>query len=87
MGLEVRHEENLREHYALTLKAWCENLVENWDACVAEAGVGTARVWGLYMAGSRLGFERNVVQLHQVLGVKLGSKGEADLPLRPWWEG
>ena len=87
VGLEVRHEENLREHYALTLKAWCENLVENWDACVAEAGVGTARVWGLYMAGSRLGFERNVVQLHQVLGVKLGSKGEADLPLRPWWEG
>ncbi|RRQ27883.1 methyltransferase domain-containing protein [Rhodococcus sp. Eu-32] len=87
VGLEVRHEENLREHYALTLKAWCQNLVDNWDACVAEAGVGTARVWGLYMAGSRLGFERNVVQLHQVLGVKLGPKGEADVPLRPWWEG
>ncbi|SNS52746.1 class I SAM-dependent methyltransferase [Rhodococcoides kyotonense] len=86
-GIEVRHEENLREHYALTLKAWCKNLVDNWDACVAEAGVGTARVWGLYMAGSRLGFERNVVQLHQVLGVKLGPKGEADVPLRPWWEG
>lgn len=86
-GLEVRHEENLREHYALTLKAWCKNLVDNWDACVEEAGVGTARVWGLYMAGSRLGFERNVVQLHQVLGVKVGPKGEADVPLRPWWEG
>ena len=87
VGLEVRHEENLREHYALTLKAWCKNLVDNWDACVAEAGEGTARVWGLYMAGSRLGFERNVVQLHQVLGVKLGPKGAADVPLRPWWEG
>jgi cyclopropane-fatty-acyl-phospholipid synthase len=87
VGLEVRHEENLREHYALTLKAWCQNLVDNWDACVEEAGVGTARVWGLYMAGSRLGFERNVVQLHQVLGVKLGPKGEADVPLRPWWNG
>jgi cyclopropane-fatty-acyl-phospholipid synthase len=87
VGLEVRHEENLREHYALTLKAWCKNLVDNWDACVAEAGEGTARVWGLYMAGSRLGFERNVVQLHQVLGVKLGPKGEANVPLRPWWEG
>ena len=23
----------------------------NWDACVAEVGEGTARVWGLYMAG------------------------------------
>ena len=26
----------------------------NWDACVAEVGEGTARVWGLYMAASRL---------------------------------
>ena len=37
-GLEVRHEENLREHYALTLRGWCANLVANWDACVAEVG-------------------------------------------------
>lgn len=87
VGLEVRHEENLREHYALTLAGWCQNLVDNWDACVAEAGEGTARVWGLYMAGSRLGFERNVVQLHQILAVKLGPKGQADVPLRPWWNG
>ncbi|MCZ4520001.1 class I SAM-dependent methyltransferase [Rhodococcus ruber] len=87
VGLEVRHEENLREHYALTLAGWCRNLVDNWDACVAEAGEGTARVWGLYMAGSRLGFERNVVQLHQVLAVKLGPKGQANVPLRPWWNG
>ncbi len=56
-GLEVRHEENLREHYAMTLAGWCRNLVDNWDECVAEVGEGTARVWGLYMAGSRLGFE------------------------------
>ncbi len=87
MGLEVRHEENLREHYALTLAGWCRNLVDNWDKCVAEVGEGTAKVWGLYMAGSRLGFERNVVQLHQVLAVKLGPNGEADVPLRPWWKG
>ncbi|MGF7122993.1 class I SAM-dependent methyltransferase [Rhodococcus sp. AG1013] len=87
VGLEVRHEENLREHYALTLAGWCRNLVENWDACVAEVGEGTAKVWGLYMAGSRLGFERNVVQLHQVLAVKLGPDGEANVPLRPWWKG
>ncbi|WP_068279590.1 class I SAM-dependent methyltransferase [Aldersonia kunmingensis] len=86
VGLEVRHEENLREHYALTLAEWCKNLVDNWDACVAEVGEGTAKVWGLYMAGSRLGFERNVVQLHQVLGVKLDPNGEANLPLRPWWD-
>ncbi|MBY8855945.1 class I SAM-dependent methyltransferase [Nocardia sp. CA2R105] len=84
-GLEVVHEENLRPHYALTLAEWCKNLVANWDACVEEVGEGTAKVWGLYMAGSRLGFERNVVQLHQVLGMKLGPNETWDVPLRPWW--
>lgn len=84
-GLEVRHEENLREHYARTLAGWCANLRDNWDACVDEVGESTARVWGLYMAGSRVGFERNIVQLHQVLAVKLDDRGGAGLPLRPWW--
>ncbi|BDT93009.1 putative cyclopropane-fatty-acyl-phospholipid synthase [Nocardia sputorum] len=86
IGLEVLHEENLREHYALTLHEWCKNLVANWDACVAEVGEGTAKVWGLYMAGCRLGFQRNVVQLHQVLGVKLPPDGAWTVPLRPWWQ-
>jgi cyclopropane-fatty-acyl-phospholipid synthase len=85
-GFEVRHEENLREHYAKTLAAWCANLDEHWDEAVAEVGEGTARVWRLYMAGSRLGFERNQIQLHQVLGVKLGPNGESGMPLRPDWE-
>ena len=85
--LEVLHEENLRPHYALTLRDWCANLVEHWDEAVAEVGIATARVWGLYMAGSRLGFERNVVQLHQVLAVKVDERGGGvDLPLRPWWK-
>ncbi|WP_280256573.1 class I SAM-dependent methyltransferase [Nocardia wallacei] len=85
VGLEVFHEENLRPHYALTLREWCKNLVENWDSCVAAADEGTAKVWGLYMAGCVLGFERNVVQLHQVLGMKLGPDEKWTVPLRPWW--
>jgi cyclopropane-fatty-acyl-phospholipid synthase len=85
-GFEVRHEENLREHYALTLAGWCANLDAHWDEAVAEVGEGTARVWRLYMAGSRLGFERNVVQLHQILGVKLGPDGQSGMPLRPDWD-
>jgi cyclopropane-fatty-acyl-phospholipid synthase len=85
VGFEVRHEENLREHYALTLRDWCVNLATNWDACVAEVGEPTARVWGLYMAGSRLAFETNDIQLHQVLGVRVGDDGNAHFPLRPTW--
>jgi len=84
-GLEVMHEENLRMHYAMTLREWCRNLVENWDEAVAEVGEGTARVWGVYMAGSRLGFERNEIQLHQVLGVRTGDDGSDGFPLRPTW--
>jgi cyclopropane-fatty-acyl-phospholipid synthase len=84
-GWEVRHSENLREHYALTLRDWCANLRANWDACVAEVGEPTAKVWGLYLAASRLGFERNQIQLHQVLAVRPGDRGAAGLPLRPWW--
>ena len=87
VGFDVRHSENLREHYALTLRDWCANLQENWDACVREVGQGSARVWGLYMAASRLSFERNGIQLQQVLAVKPGAKGDADVPLRPWWSG
>ena len=81
-GLEVQHEENLRVHYAKTLAAWCRNLEENWDACVAEVGEGTARVWGLYMAGSRLAFERNEIQLHPVLATKTDENGDSGYPLR-----
>ena len=86
VGLEVRHSENLREHYAMTLRDWCRNLADHWDEAVAEVGEGTARVWGLYLAGSRLNFERNNIQLHQVLAVKTDERGGAGLPLRPWWQ-
>ena len=69
-GLEVLHEENLRPHYALTLRDWCANLVDHWDDAVAEVGLPAAKIWGLYMAGSRLAFETGGIQLHHVLAVR-----------------
>ena len=86
-GLEVRHEENLREHYAMTCRDWVRNLSANWDQAVAEVGLGTAKVWALYLAGSQLSFERNRIQLHQILGVKVPADGNAQFPLRPTWGG
>jgi cyclopropane-fatty-acyl-phospholipid synthase len=84
-GLEVRHEENLREHYARTLHAWSDNMDAHWDEVVAEVGLQRARVWRLYLVGSRIGFERNQIQLHQVLGVKVGPDGVSAMPPRPDW--
>ncbi|WP_425273071.1 class I SAM-dependent methyltransferase [Saccharomonospora piscinae] len=84
-GFEVRHSENLREHYARTLAAWCANLDAHWSEAVGEAGVRRARVWALYMAASRLAFERRGIELHQVLGVRTSASGHAAMPLRPDW--
>ncbi|NYI78666.1 class I SAM-dependent methyltransferase [Nocardioides panzhihuensis] len=80
-GLEVQHHENIRVHYAKTLAAWNDNLRTHWDACVNEVGLGTAKVWGIYMAGSRIGFERNNIQLHHVLATKTVD-GLSGYPLR-----
>ena len=84
-GLEVMHLENLRLHYAMTLRDWNLNLVEHWDECVAEVGLSTARLWGVYMAACRVGFERNEVQLHQVLAVRTDDDGADGFALRPTW--
>ncbi|ORA72125.1 SAM-dependent methyltransferase [Mycobacterium heidelbergense] len=86
VGFEVLHEENFRHHYAMTLRDWCRNLVEHWDEAVAEVGLATAKVWGLYMAASRVAFEQNNLQLHHVLAAKVDVRGDDNLPLRPWWQ-
>ncbi|MEK6648495.1 MAG: class I SAM-dependent methyltransferase [Actinomycetota bacterium] len=82
-GFELRHSENLREHYAKTLTKWCENLTENWDDAVAEVGINRVRIWNLYMTLSRIGFESNSIQVHQFLGVINDETGTNHMPLRP----
>jgi cyclopropane-fatty-acyl-phospholipid synthase len=83
-GFEIRHEENLREHYAMTLRDWGANLDLHWEEAVAEVGEGRARVWRLYMAACRLGFARDGIQLHQVLGEAPDGVGGSGFPLRGW---
>jgi cyclopropane-fatty-acyl-phospholipid synthase len=80
-GLEVRHLESLREHYALTLRHWVDNLVKRFDEAGEEVGVERARVWRLYMAGSAVNFERHHLEIHQVLTVK-PVHGHAGVDLR-----
>src|SRR5699024_5756837 len=86
IGFEVVHTESLRFDYMRTLRDWCENLKGNWDRAVQLVGLPTAKLWGMYMAGSEWGFEHNVVNLYQFVGIKLDDEGgRAGLPERRWW--
>ena len=83
-GLEVRHVEDLREHYALTLRSWVGNLETGWDEAVADVGEPRARIWRLYMAASALGFAAGQIQVPQVLAGR-NAGGRSGMPLRPDW--
>jgi cyclopropane-fatty-acyl-phospholipid synthase len=78
-GLEVLDVEALRQHYALTLRAWVRRLEANWDEAVKLTSLGRARVWRLYMASSALGFEAGITGVNQVL---VQRPGGAEPPLR-----
>jgi cyclopropane-fatty-acyl-phospholipid synthase len=84
-GFEARHLEDLREHYAVTLRAWLDNLERNWDEAVRLVGQGRARIWRLYLAACAVNFEDAGTQINQVLGVKL-SDGRSGMDLRPSWD-
>jgi cyclopropane-fatty-acyl-phospholipid synthase len=79
-GFEVRDVESLREHYAMTLRAWVANLEEHWAEAVRLTSEGRARVWRLYMAASALAFERGSIGINQVLAVKPGAEGGSGMP-------
>lgn len=68
-GQELRDVENLREHYALTLRHWVENLAANQERAIAEVGEERERVWRLYMTASFLAFERGDIGVNQIVGV------------------
>ncbi|MEV6106182.1 cyclopropane-fatty-acyl-phospholipid synthase family protein [Streptomyces sp. NPDC051940] len=82
-GFEARDVEVLREHYALTLRAWVRNLEADWEAAVAASSPGRARVWRLYMAASALSFERNRIGVNQILAVRTPGSGVSGVKLRP----
>lgn len=85
VDLEVRHSENLRDHYTRTLKAWLDNLEAHWDEVVGLVGLNKARVWRLYIAASAFNFEANRIHVHQVLAVR-PDNGRSGMPLRPDWD-
>jgi len=68
-GQELRDVESLREHYALTLRHWVDNLDSDPELAVREIGPERQRIWKLYMTASALAFERGDISVNQILAV------------------
>jgi cyclopropane-fatty-acyl-phospholipid synthase len=84
-GFELLDVQSLRQHYALTLRAWVERLEANATRARELVDEEVYRTWRLYMAAARRGFEDGSLDVAQLLLARPGRGGPADLPLRPWW--
>ena len=80
VGFEVRDVENLREHYARTLRSWYANLETRRDEIIAATDERTYRIWKIYMTGSARSFWRGQMGLIQTLLAKSERGGPANVP-------
>jgi cyclopropane-fatty-acyl-phospholipid synthase len=79
-NFEVRDVENLREHYALTLRHWVKRLETRRTKAVKSVGEVTYRTWRLYMSASAHGFESGNINVNQTLLAKM-AHGKSSVPL------
>ena len=79
-GFEVRDVENLREHYALTLRHWVRGLEQHSEQARRLVDEVTYRIWRLHMAGSAHYFHSGKLDLYQTLLIK-SEDGRSGLPL------
>lgn len=59
--------ENLRLHYALTLRHWCERFERAAEPIRQRLGERFVRMWRLYLCGSRAAFQCGSLHLFQVV--------------------
>jgi cyclopropane-fatty-acyl-phospholipid synthase len=67
---EILDVECLRQHYALTLRHWLQNLKQYETETISIAGIRIWRLWRLYMAGSAFFFNKGNLGLYQILAGK-----------------
>ena len=79
-GFEVRDVENLREHYALTLRHWVTRLASHREEAIRLTDESVYRTWLLYMTGSVYGFEAGRTNVNQTLLAKM-DRGCSNVPL------
>lgn len=81
IGFETRDVENLREHYALTLRHWVRRLEAHHTEAASLVGERAYRIWRLYMAASAHGFAAAKIGVVQLLLSKPDVRGTCHLPL------
>lgn len=79
-GLEPVDVENLRQHYALTLRQWSERFEKSASRIKEIVDEKSYRIWRVYLAGCAFGFQHNWITVHQILAVNGSGTGNA-LPL------
>jgi cyclopropane-fatty-acyl-phospholipid synthase len=79
-GFELRDVENLREHYAHTLRHWARRLAAGETAARSIVGDSTYNVWRFWLAGSAHNFATGRLGLVQMLLAKWTADARALLP-------
>ncbi len=79
-GFEVRDVENLREHYALTLRNWVRRLEAQHAEAARLVGEAVYRTWQLYMSFAAVSFESAQIGVNQSLLAK-PVNGKANVPM------
>ncbi len=69
-GFELLDVEQLRPHYALTLRAWLARLEQHRGAALEAAGEARYRAWRAYTAASAVSFSSGALGVVQLLGSK-----------------
>jgi cyclopropane-fatty-acyl-phospholipid synthase len=81
VGLEFADAEDLRPHYALTLRHWSHRLEAQREDAIRTAGPKRFRVWRVFLAGMACAFDSGWLSIVQVLSFKPLQSGEIN---RPW---
>ncbi len=79
-AFEIHDVENLRTHYAMTLREWVKRLEAAHDTALNYVSEDAYRVWRFYMAACAMEFEAEGTGIYQVLASKRGS-GSLPVPL------
>ncbi len=66
-GFELLDIENLRRHYALTLRHWVAALSKGVDEAIQASSDATVRLWHLYLCGSAHYFDHGDLNIYQIV--------------------